>query len=156
MFIVGIFIVFVVNSHSLFIVNGDSMNPTLNDRDIVVIKQSEEVNRGELIFFKTFFGKNNEANGKTAVKRIAGISGDTVKVGEDFIQIGDNKYETKECSAPIGYQRKIGRNQVFVVGDNRDASLDSITMLCNNQFDKIFVNDRQIIDYGKIERVFSL
>ncbi len=117
-------------------VTGTSMEPTLSDKtqilssrialsindlhtaDIVILDSkhlSEKVEIGELI------------------KRVVGLPGDTVEIKEGSVFINGEKLEesylsqeTKTMPVDLKYQKvTLGTNQVYVLGDNREKSLDS-------------------------------
>lgn len=109
------------------IVKGDSMLPTLRDGERLltnkVIYNFKDPSRGDVVIIKT--PKDNY------VKRIIGLPGDTIEVRNTSIFI--NGVFLKQEYLEEDYVSSIGVNEVievpdekyFVMGDNRDVSLDS-------------------------------
>lgn len=95
---------FMVRQHifSLIYVSGASMEPTLTDGDMAfgfVVKNPDEIKIGDIVVF--------DFDGKRYIKRVA--------EGAGYIyRIGDSDEEAV-----------VGENEFFMLGDNRDNSLDS-------------------------------
>lgn len=115
-------------------VDGDSMNPTLQSEDKVLVNkfkpmiQDGKLKRGDTIVFEA------PAEDKYYIKRVIGVSGDAVRfekgkilvngeiIEENYIQEGIGTYfEPEYADIPVE------ENRLFVVGDNRlpEGSYDS-------------------------------
>jgi len=93
-------VMLVINTYfyQICFVNGDSMKPTLNNGDIVIIKKYNlSLDNGDIVVAKK--------NGNIIIKRIAGIQNDSVKIGD--------------------FETKLKENEYFLVGDNSEHSIDS-------------------------------
>ena len=103
---------------------GESMSPTLEDKDIVLSLKGESFATGDVIAFYY--------NNKILVKRVIAGAGDWVDMEEDgtvFVneQELDEPYVTEkafgECNITLPYQ--VPESKVFVMGDHRSVSIDS-------------------------------
>lgn len=105
-------------------VSGDSMNPTLQDQDILVLTKTENLKTGDLC---AFYWQN-----KLLLKRIIGTPGDLITLDEDGVvtvngEVLDEPYVDElalgECDIKFPYQ--VPENRYFVLGDHRAVSIDS-------------------------------
>ena len=105
-------------------VSGDSMTPTLEDGDILLLLKSNTFERGDLV---GFYHSN-----KLLLKRVIGLPGDYVEVdnkGNVYVNdvLVDEPYVTDkslgECDVSFPYQ--VPENRFFVLGDHRETSIDS-------------------------------
>ncbi len=105
-------------------VSGDSMEPTLDNKDIIMLVKTSKYESGELCSF-------NWQN-KLLIKRIIAGPGDVVDIDEDGIvsvngQVLDEPYVDDlalgECDMTFPYQ--VPENRYFVMGDHRSISIDS-------------------------------
>ena len=105
-------------------VSGDSMNPTLQDRDVLVLVKTDRLKTGDLC---GFYWQN-----KLLLKRIIALPGDVVALDEDGVvtvngETLDEPYVDElalgECDIKFPYQ--VPENRYFVLGDHRTTSIDS-------------------------------
>ena len=108
----------------VFRVSGESMSPLLKSHDVVLCGKSSEVSQGDIIAFYH--------NKKVLLKRVIAFSGDIVEINEkgritvngrllaeDYIA----EHSLGECD--IEFPFTVPNNKYFVVGDNREYSVDS-------------------------------
>lgn len=103
---------------------GVSMNPTLYEGDFVISVRGGKMETGDLVAFYY--------NNKILVKRVIGQAGQWIDIAEDgtvyvdSVKIEEPYLQEKafgECDIDLPYQ--VPENRVFVMGDNREASVDS-------------------------------
>lgn len=123
---VGIGIAIVAFIRSTFLttyhIEGDSMLPSLHSRDQVVVLRHTSIDRGDIVILK----RPNESD---IVKRVIGLPGDQIQFIQNEIYING----TKLNEAYIEGQEfqldeksfEVGQNAYFILGDNREKSLDS-------------------------------
>ncbi len=112
-------------------VRGESMEPTLEDGDnLIVDKLTYRFNDPERFDIIVFPYKYEEE--KYFIKRIIGLPGETVQITAGGYILIDNQvlYESngKEVMVDPGTAYKpvtLGKDQYFVLGDNRNNSSDS-------------------------------
>jgi len=113
-------------------VSGNSMFPTLQDGDYILINRGTSVtsslHHGEIIVIK------NPDDSSYYVKRIIGMPNDSIKMSKGSVYINEKEqkepyiykgsFYEKEFFSSFS-EREIPLNQLFVMGDNRNNSKDS-------------------------------
>lgn len=122
------------------IVNGESMENTLHDKEQILTEMVSyrfgEPKRFDIIVFHHFFdNKNMNKSDKDAyefyVKRIIGLPGERVRIEGDTIYINGEPLEEHYGKDPISDSGRaeeeitLGEDEYFVLGDNREVSIDS-------------------------------
>src|SRR5947209_13695751 len=115
-----------------FYIPSDSMNPTLVQRDRVLVNKLSyhfhDVHRGDIVVFKRPPGENDPTI-KDLIKRVIGLPGDTVEGRDGQIVINGRvlhePYTAKNSPMNDFTPRKIPPGHYFVMGDNRSNSKDS-------------------------------
>lgn len=105
-------------------VSGDSMIPTLIDRQIVLLnKLDKKYERFDIVVVRYCDGDGCER----IIKRVIGLPGETIEKKQGILYINGEKAEDYKLDT-LDYdflECEIGENQYFVMGDNRIDSLDS-------------------------------
>lgn len=105
-------------------VSGDSMEPTLNDKDVILLVKSSRYHTGELCSFSW--------QNKLLIKRIIGGPGDVIDINKNGVVYvnGVRLFEPYtedialgDCDIEFPYQ--VPENRYFVLGDHRSVSIDS-------------------------------
>lgn len=130
-----ILVVFVLMFLMVYVVSitqvvGNSMSPTLENGEVLILNKAKyrfsEVKRGDIIAF-------TYEDTKYLIKRVIGLPGDYVSIKDNKVYINGKYYKEnylKDIDTPnfeltnLGYT-KVPENMYFVLGDNRDNSLDS-------------------------------
>ena len=120
---------------------GQSMSGTLDNGDIVVSVKTTDLETGDIVAFYY--------NNTILVKRVIGKSGDWIDIAKDGT-VSVNQVELEEpyldkkaygqIDIELPYQ--VPENRTFVMGDNREVSIDSRTIMIG------CVSEEQIV--GKI------
>ena len=103
---------------------GDSMEPAIYDRQILVVRKTDKVKQGDMIAF--YF------NNKVLVRRIVAEGGTSVDIdsnGSVFLN-GTRIEEPYASNATLGqanitFPYTVPYEEFFVMGDNRAVSMDS-------------------------------
>lgn len=120
---------------------GSSMNPTLQDGEVVVSVNTDKLESGDILAFYY--------NNKIMVKRVIARAGDWVDFDRDgTVYVNavpvDEPYLIEkafgECDIKLPYQ--VPHGEIFVMGDHRSTSIDSRSMAIG------CVKDEQIV--GKV------
>lgn len=105
-------------------ISGTSMEPTMEDGDIVALIKNQKPERGDLIGFYY--------QSKVLLKRVVGEPGDIVEISSDgTVTVNGETLEEPyitdkalgECDIKFPYQ--VPENRYFVLGDHRATSIDS-------------------------------
>ena len=113
------------------VVDGSSMNPTLTDRDNVLVNRVtyafSEPQRFDIVVFEL-----KSEPGTFYIKRVIGLPGETVTIRDGEVYINGARLEGDVYgNAPVRRPGRaaegvtLGEGEYFVMGDNRNNSLDS-------------------------------
>ena len=103
---------------------GDGMEPTLTDRQLLIVRKTDNVSQGDIIAFYY--------NNKVLVRRVICEGGSTISVSDSGAVTVDDKllkesYVDKpsigQTSVQFPFHVPVG--QYFVMGDNRAIAMDS-------------------------------
>ena len=116
-----------------FIVSGSSMENTFHSGDYLIVDQISyyfhQPQAGDVIVFR--YPRNPSI---FFIKRIIGVPGDTIQINGNIVTITNKQHPKGEVlkepyitpmSPTTFLKEKLGPNDYFVMGDNRDKSSDS-------------------------------
>lgn len=105
-------------------INGESMSPTMEDGEIVFIRQTEKIETGDVVGF--YYG------GKILLKRVIAGAGDNIEIDVDGnVSVNgtviDESYLKEKTlgTCEQDFPLQVPEGMVFVLGDNRGISVDS-------------------------------
>ena len=101
-------------------VDGDSMNNTLLDKDIMILKKYDKTyERNEIVVF--------QRNKDRLIKRVIGLPNEKIKCVSGIIYINNEEYDDIYATGKTAdfEEHTLGKNEYFVLGDNRENSMDS-------------------------------
>jgi len=113
---------------SIIVVQGESMLPNFHPNDVALAKPpAEKLERGDVVVL-------NDGHRDDAIKRVVGLPGETVLlwhgqvlinrrlIQEPYLDRNTRTYPNQKLAWFI-----LGKDQYFVMGDNRGNSIDSRT-----------------------------
>ncbi len=110
-------------------VDGDSMFPTLRDGDWVAVSgMAADIEQGDIVVVTQPWERN-----VPIIKRVIAVGGDTVYIDFDANKVYVNGIELEESyiaeptrvQYDIDFPLTVDEGMLFVMGDNRNVSLDS-------------------------------
>lgn len=137
-------------------IQGSSMEPTLNDEEIVVLVKTSKLKRGQLCCFSY--------QNKLLIKRVIGVPGDNINIDENgYVYVNNEQLDEPyildralgECD--ITFPVRVTENHYFILGDHRSTSIDSrssaVGLVDTEQVvGRIFFRIWPFKDMGKIDK----
>jgi signal peptidase I len=107
-----------------YVVVGDSMLPTLHSWELCLMARTPryEPKRGDIVMFRTA-----DAPVLHFVKRVVAIPGETVAIERGVVMVDGNPLDESYTARNLSWDMpatNVPTEKVFVLGDNRDVSLD--------------------------------
>lgn len=129
-----------------FRVDGESMEPGLHTDEFVLVDKVTYIfhapQRGDVIVFHYPLDTRRDF-----IKRIIGVPGDIVSTTSNSVIVDGQSLHEPYISLPHNFaidKWKLGPNQFFVMGDNRDNSLDSRSW---GPLDRTYIIGKAIVVY---------
>jgi signal peptidase I len=142
-----VFALIIVGFINLFVtttmVYSTSMYPTLIEKDLLILKRSNVVERGDIVSFVSELEINEsdidslniiqklkakEGDKKSLIKRVIGMPGDSLLIKDGKVYINGDEYNEEYLNTTTSGDVKIDKipdDKYFLMGDNRRVSLDS-------------------------------
>lgn len=100
------------------IVNGPSMQTTLYTNDMLVLKKTKKINRYDIVVANH--------NGDKLIKRVMAIPGDMIKCVSGTIYVNNEEVTNYGYGVSFDFpETRLKENEYYLIGDNREDSLDS-------------------------------
>lgn len=132
---------------TLIIVNGDSMYPTLEDNDIMILDKFSyyfsDIERFDIVVVKDKEGY--------LIKRVIGLPGDIISYIDNELYVNDKKIEEDYSygeTSEFG-SVKVKKGEYFLMGDNRVVSLDSRKLGSFSKREILGKTNRVIFPFGR-------
>lgn len=119
------FVLFQLFIPMVYIVDGDSMYPTYKDGEITIVDYygiEKNYENGDIVVI------NNKSSHTKMIKRIIGSEGDHVVIKDNLVYVNDVLLEEDYLNEPMinnDMDFIIQKEKYFVMGDNRNYSIDS-------------------------------
>lgn len=135
-----------------FRTDGHSMDPDFHNGEYVLVNKAAFLfgppQRGDVIVFHYPLDPH-----EVFIKRVIGVPGDIIHTTSTTVTVDGDLLSEPYISVPFNYDNqtwKLGPNQYFVMGDNRENSLDSRIW---GPLDKSYIIGRVIAAYWPISEL---
>ena len=126
-YLVIILVVLVIRTFVItpIVVQGESMVPTLLGNEVMILKKYDtSYQRFDIVVV------DKSVEGDNLIKRVIGLPGETIRYTDGKLYINDKVVKDKYAFGITNDFRevKLGKDEYFLMGDNRGVSLDSRTL----------------------------
>ena len=130
-------------------VTGDSMYPNLKNGEIMILNKLAKIDRYDIVVV------NKRKTGEEIIKRVIGMPGDSVLITDNKLYINDEEIEDVYAYGDTEdiYKVFLGDDEYYVLGDNREISLDSRTFGKITKKDIKGVADLIVFPFNKFGKV---
>lgn len=119
-------IIYFISTFDFVVVSGESMLPTLQDNDLLVVKKVDysDLRVNDIIVF------DSDSTNRELIKRVVALEGDTVDIRHNGVYVNgvlsDTSYtKDKGYVYARSFKTVVDDESLFVLGDNRAVSVDS-------------------------------
>ena len=110
-------------------VHGDSMNPTLNGKEVMILTKynKSEIELYDIVVVHIDLVYSGFRYDEDIIKRVVAMPGDTIYCEDGKIFVNDKELDDKYSDGLTNDFKKVKLkdDEYFVLGDNRDDSFDS-------------------------------
>ncbi len=105
------------------IVSGESMNPTLDGGELMILNKMADIDRFDIVVAKV----DKQGKKEELIKRVIALPGETISCEEGVIYVNGKKQEEDYSKGLTeNFDRiELGDDEYFLMGDNRENSADS-------------------------------
>lgn len=144
-----IFSLYIASNYALLNIIGQSMYPTYQDGDVVILKKSREPKKEEIVIFHPPLSWDEGE--KMFIKRIIATEGDTVSITPQKVMVNEKEIPINklECNSVKPQSYTLNKNEYFVMGDNRENSNDSAAQLCSGNIRDFLLSSYSFVTHGE-------
>lgn len=138
-------------------VNGTSMVPAYMSGDLVIFYMQGDFERSDVVFVNITRERTDHFTDEFMLKRIIGVAGDTIDIQNGQLILNGNQVIEPYVTTPMLTSslpcfselncRTVPQGMVFVMGDNRNSSVDSRSYGLVAESDiiaKVMINVREV------------